>query len=209
MQTAETRGDAAVERALAELAAGRLIVCADDADRENEGDLICAARFATTENVNFMAMHARGLICLPMEAAIARRLDLPPMAAHSTDNHGTAFTVSIDHISTTTGISAAERATTARACIDPHARPDDFRRPGHMFPLVARPKGVLERGGHTEATVDLCKLAGLEACGLCCEIMRDDGTMMRGAELVGAAAEWGLAFTTVADIQAYRRAREL
>src|SRR5699024_4316795 len=142
-----------------------------------EGDLICAAEFATTENVNFMATHAKGLICTPMSGALADALGLPPMVEANTDNHETAFTVSIDYKDTTTGISAEERGLTARMCVAEGVKPSDFRRPGHMFPLRAVEGGVRKRSGHTEATVDLCRLAGLKECGLCCEIMREDGTM--------------------------------
>ena len=169
---------------LDELRAGRIVIVTDDEQRENEGDLICAAEFATTENVNFMATYARGLICMPMTAALARQLDLPQMVAENTDNHSTAFTVSIDHVSTTTGISAEERGVTARACVADGAKPVDFRRPGHMFPLEARPCGVLRRAGHTEATVDLMEAAGLKPCGLCCEIMNDDGRMARLPDII-------------------------
>ena len=197
-----------IEEALEELRQGRLILVTDDPDRENEGDLICAAQFATTENVNFMATHAKGLICMPMSAAYIQKLQFPQMDSHNTDNHETAFTVSIDHVSTTTGISAAERSVTALKCVEEDARPEDFRRPGHMFPLLAKPHGVLERSGHTEATVDLCRLAGLKECGLCCEIMREDGTMMRASELQQKAADWGLKFITIRDLQSYRKRHE-
>ena len=197
-----------IEEALADLRAGKLILVTDDPDRENEGDLICAAEFATTENVNFMATHAKGLICMPMSAEYIERLCLPQMVTTNTDNHETAFTVSIDHVSTTTGISAEERGVTARACVDEEAKPQDFRRPGHMFPLLAKKNGVLERNGHTEATVDLCRLAGLKEVGLCCEIMREDGTMMRTAELAELAKEWGLSFITIKDLQDYRKTHE-
>ena len=197
-----------IEEALEELRQGRLILVTDDPDRENEGDLICAAQFATTENVNFMATHAKGLICMPMSAAYIQKLQFPQMVSHNTDNHETAFTVSIDHVSTTTGISAAERSVTALKCVEEDARPEDFRRPGHMFPLLAKPHGVLERNGHTEATVDLCRLAGLKECGLCCEIMREDGTMMRASELQQKAADWGLKFITIRDLQSYRKRHE-
>ena len=197
-----------VEEAVSALRRGEVILVIDDPDRENEGDLICAGEFATTENVNLMATHAKGLICMPMASEVADRLDLPPMCAKNTDNHETAFTVSIDHVGTTTGISAVERGETARACCDPASRPEDFRRPGHMFPLVAKPGGVLERNGHTEATVDLCRLAGLAPVGLCCEIMRDDGTMMRTRELLAFAKEHGLAHTTIADLQAWRKVHD-
>ena len=198
-----------VERVLANLRAGRLVMVIDDPDRENEGDLICAAQFATTENVNFMARNACGLICMPMARAIAERLDLAPMCARNTDNHETAFTVSVDHVETTTGISAEERGATARAAADPHSKPGEFRRPGHMFPLVAKPRGVLERRGHTEATVDLCRLAGMEQVGLCCEIMREDGTMMRTTELLEHARAWGIPVTSIERLAAYRKHREV
>ena len=169
-----------IEEALQDLRNGKCILVTDDPDRENEGDLICAGQFATTENVNLMASAAKGLICMPMNHDNIVRLGLTQMVSHNTDNHETAFTVSIDHIDTTTGISAVERGLTARMAADPEAHPGDFRRPGHMFPLEAKPGGVLERNGHTEATVDLLRLAGLTQVGLCCEIMDDDGTMMRG-----------------------------
>lgn len=194
-----------VEEVIEDLRAGKLILCIDDPDRENEGDLICAAQFATTENVNFMAKYAKGLICTPMSEAVAARLGLEQMVKVNTDNHGTAFTVSIDHVSTTTGISAEERGVTCRRCADPAARPEDFRRPGHVFPLVARRGGVLARNGHTEATVDLCRLAGLTECGLCCEIMREDGTMMRTAELLEHAEKWGIKVITIKALQDYCR----
>lgn len=197
-----------IEEALEELRQGRMILCTDDPDRENEGDLVCAAQFATTETVNFMAVHAKGLICMPMSSAYIQRLKLPQMVTDNTDNHETAFTVSIDFRATTTGISAQERALTAVKCAAPDARAEDFRRPGHMFPLLAKANGVLERSGHTEATVDLLRLAGLAQCGLCCEVMREDGTMMRASELQEKAAEWGLKFITIADLQAYRKRRE-
>ena len=194
-----------VEEALEELRAGRIILCIDDPDRENEGDMICAAQFATTENVNFMARYAKGLICTPMSETVARRLGLEQMVKENTDNHGTAFTVSIDHVNTTTGISAEERGYTCRMCVDPDTKPEDLRRPGHVFPLVARRGGVLKRNGHTEATVDLCRLAGLTECGLCCEIMRDDGTMMRTAELLENAEKWGMKVITIKALQDYCR----
>ena len=197
-----------IEEALEDLRAGKLILATDDPDRENEGDLICAAQFATTENVNFMAAHGKGLICMPMSGEYVRKLQLPQMVTMNTDNHETAFTVSIDHVSTTTGISAAERSITAMKCVEEGARPEDFRRPGHMFPLLAKKNGVLERNGHTEATVDLLRLAGLKECGLCCEIMREDGTMMRTGELVEMAKAWGLKIITIHDLQSYRKRRE-
>ena len=197
-----------IEEALEELRQGRMILCTDDPDRENEGDLICAAQSVTTEQVNFMATHGKGLICMPMSLEFIQRLRFPQMVSHNTDNHETAFTVSIDHVSTTTGISAAERSVTAMKCVEEGARPEDFRRPGHMFPLLARKNGVLERNGHTEATVDLLRLAGLKECGLCCEIMREDGTMMRTGELVELARTWGLKIITIQDLQRYRKRHE-
>lgn len=197
-----------VDEALEDLRQGKLILVTDDEDRENEGDLICAAEFATTDNVNFMAAHAKGLICMPMSLEYVKKLKLPQMVDDNTDNHETAFTVSIDHISATTGISAAERSVTAMKCTDDNARPEDFRRPGHMFPLLARKNGVLERNGHTEATVDLMKLAGLKPCGLCCEIMRDDGTMMRTPELIEMSEKYGLKFITIKAIQQYRKVND-
>lgn len=197
-----------VEQALEELKKGKIILVTDDEDRENEGDFICAAEFATTENLNFMATHGKGLICMPMSKEICEKLRLPQMVADNTDNHETAFTVSIDYVGTTTGISAEERGMTARHCISEDAKPEDFRRPGHMFPLLAKKNGVLERDGHTEATVDLMRLAGLKECGLCCEIMREDGTMMRTTELMELAEKWNICFITIASIQEYRKKHE-
>ena len=197
-----------IEKALEDLRQGKVILCTDDENRENEGDLICAAEFATTENVNFMACDAKGLICMPMSREYIDKLGLRPMVANNTDNHETAFTESIDHIDTTTGISAEERGLTARMSVADDAKPGDFRRPGHMFPLEAKPGGVFERNGHTEATVDLCRLAGLKEVGLCCEIMRDDGTMMRGEELTEFANEHNLTFICIRDLQSYRRRNE-
>ena len=197
-----------VEEALEELRQGRIILVTDNPDRENEGDFICAAEFATTENINFMATHGKGLICMPMSDEFVARLAIPQMVTNNTDNHETAFTVSIDSVETTTGISAAERSITAMRCLAEDARPEDFRRPGHMFPLLAKRNGVLERNGHTEATVDLCRLAGLKECGLCCEIMREDGTMMRTPELAELAKKWNIKFITIKDLQNYRKCHE-
>ena len=194
-----------VEDCMDALKRGEIILVTDDADRENEGDCICAAEFATRENVNFMATYARGLICMPMSRDWCRRLDLPQMVAQNTDNHQTAFTVSIDAVSTTTGISAEERSMTALACVRDGAKPSDFRRPGHMFPLEARAGGVLRRAGHTEATVDLCRLAGLKEVGLCCEVMKDDGTMARLDDISAFSKRHGLRMMTIADLIAYRR----
>ena len=198
-----------IEEALDDLRNGKMIIVVDDPDRENEGDLICAAEFATVENVNFMATYGKGLICMPMNRELTNKLKLNQMVTENTDNHCTAFTVSIDHIDTTTGISAVERSITAIKCVDDNARPEDFRRPGHMFPLEAREGGVLKRGGHTEATVDLMKLAGLKPCGLCCEIMREDGTMMRTSELIKFAKDNNLKITSIAELIKYRRKTEL
>ena len=195
-----------VEECLEALKRGEIVLVTDDEDRENEGDCICAAEFATTENVNFMATYAKGLICMPMSRAWCEKLDLPQMVRQNTDNHQTAFTVSIDGVDTTTGISAAERSMTALKCVADDVKPSDFRRPGHMFPLQAREGGVLRRAGHTEATVDLCRLAGLKEVGLCCEIMKDDGTMARMDDIKAFAAEHRLKLMTIADLIAYRLA---
>ena len=197
-----------VEEALEELRQGRIILVTDDEDRENEGDFICSAEAATTENINFMAMHGKGLICMPMSEEYIKKLKLPQMVTNNTDNHETAFTVSIDHVDTTTGISAAERSITAMKCVDDDAKPEDFRRPGHMFPLLAKKNGVLERNGHTEATVDLMRLAGLKECGLCCEIMREDGTMMRKTELLELAEKYNIKIITIAALQQYRKVND-
>ena len=197
-----------IEEALEDLRKGKIILVTDDEDRENEGDFICSAEAATTENINFMAVHGKGLICMPMSEKYIKKLMLPQMVTNNTDNHETAFTVSIDHVSTTTGISAAERSITAMKCIDDDARPEDFRRPGHMFPLLAKKNGVLERNGHTEATVDLMRLAGLKECGLCCEIMRDDGTMMRRTELLGLAEKFNMKIITIKALQQYRKVND-
>lgn len=197
-----------IELALTALKNGKLIIVADDENRENEGDFICAAQTVTSEQINFMATYGKGLICMPMSQALADRLDFTPMVQHNTDNHETAFTISIDHIQTTTGISAHERSLTARMCCSPNAVPSDFRRPGHMFPLVAKDGGVLERNGHTEATVDLMKLCGLIECGICCEIMDEDGSMMRGERLNDFSKKWNIPFITIKQLQQYRLAKE-
>lgn len=198
-----------IEEALEELKQGNVILVTDDEDRENEGDFICAAEFATTANVNLMATYGKGLICMPMGEELVQKLRLPQMVTQNTDNHETAFTVSIDHVNTTTGISAAERSVTAMKCVEDDAKPEDFRRPGHMFPLLAKKNGVLERNGHTEATVDLMRLAGLKECGLCCEIMRDDGTMMRSPELMKLAEKLGVKMVTIKALQEYRKVHDL
>lgn len=192
-----------VEEALEELRAGKIILVTDDPDRENEGDMICAGEFATQANINFMATHAKGLICTPMSAQMAQKLGFPQMVSENTDNHSTAFTVSIDHMETTTGISAAERSFTMMKCCEEDSQPSDFRHPGHVFPLVAREGGVLVRNGHTEATVDLMKLAGLKECGVCCEIMEEDGTMMQTPNLWKLAEKYNLKFITIKALQEY------
>ena len=197
-----------IEEALEDLRKGKIVLVTDDEDRENEGDFICSAEAATTENINFMAVHGKGLICMPMSEEYIRKLKLPQMVTNNTDNHETAFTVSIDHVSTTTGISAAERSITAMKCVDDDSKPEDFRRPGHMFPLLAKKNGVLERNGHTEATVDLMRLAGLKECGLCCEIMRDDGTMMRRTELLALAEKFDMKIITIKALQRYRKVND-
>lgn len=197
-----------IEEAIEDLRNGKMIIVIDDPDRENEGDLICAAEFATVENVNFMASYAKGLICMPMSKELTHKLKLNQMVTENTDNHCTAFTVSIDHVETTTGISAVERSITAIKCVEDDAKPEDFRRPGHMFPLEAREGGVFKRDGHTEATVDFMKIAGLKECGLCCEIMREDGTMMRTTELIEFAKEHNLKITSISDLIKYRRRTE-
>lgn len=199
----------AIEEALEALRQGKCILCTDDPDRENEGDLICAGEFATTENVNLMASVGKGLICMPMSQSNIARLGLTQMVSKNTDNHETAFTVSIDHADTTTGISAVERGITARRAAAQDSHPGEFRRPGHMFPLEAKPGGVLERNGHTEATVDLMRLAGFSEVGLCCEIMADDGTMMRGEQISELAEKLGLPLITIRDLQRYRRQHDI
>ncbi|MCR5232323.1 MAG: bifunctional 3,4-dihydroxy-2-butanone-4-phosphate synthase/GTP cyclohydrolase II [Lachnospiraceae bacterium] len=192
-----------IEEAVEDIRAGKIILVTDDPDRENEGDFICAGEFATQENINFMATYGKGLICTPMSIEAARRLGFPQMVSENTDNHSTAFTVSVDHINTTTGISAVERAFTIQKCCDDNAMPNDFRHPGHVFPLTARRGGVLVRNGHTEATVDLCRLAGLKEVGVCCEIMDDDGTMMLTPKLWELAAEHNIKFITIKALQNY------
>ena len=197
-----------IEQAITDIKQGKIVMVIDDPDRENEGDFICAAEFATPENVNFMATHGKGLICMPMGKELCQQLGLKQMVEQNTDNHQTAFTISIDGINTSTGISAFERSETALATVKDGAKPGDFRRPGHMFPLESREGGVLKRTGHTEATVDLAILAGLKPCGLCCEIMREDGTMMRTTELLELAEKFQMTVITVADLVRFRMERE-
>ncbi len=197
-----------IPEAIAAVKAGKMVLVTDDEDRENEGDLIMAASLCTPAAINFMAKEARGLICMPAAGSIMDKLQFGAMVSINTDNHETAFSVSVDHKDTTTGISAYERAYTMQKCSEEGAQPSDFRRPGHVFPLRARDGGVLVRTGHTEATVDLCRLAGLPPVGICCEIMKDDGHMARTPDLIEFAQKHGLVFITVADLIAYRKDRE-
>lgn len=190
-----------IEKAIEAIKNNELIIVTDDESRENEGDFICAGENVTGAMINIMAKYGRGLICTPMSEEVAQNLDIPLMVVNNTDNHETAFTVSVDHVNTTTGISPYERAETVRELVNPNSKPEDFRRPGHVFPLIAKKGGVVERDGHTEATVDLMKLAGKKEIGLCCEIMADDGHMMRGDDLVKLADKLGLVMTSVEEIQ--------
>ena len=199
---------ATVEEAIEEIRKGNMIVVVDDEDRENEGDLIVAADNCTPEHINFMATHAKGLICTPVEGFILDRLKIGQMVVNNTDNHETAFTVSVDATSTTTGISAFERCQTVKEMIDPNSKPEDFRRPGHVFPLRSVPGGVLRRAGHTETTTDLAKLAGLTPAGFCCEIMDDDGHMMRTPRLIEFSKKHGLKLITVQSLIEYRKRTE-
>ena len=198
-----------IDEILEDIKNGKIVVMIDDEDRENEGDVICAAEFATNENVNFMASYAKGLICMPMSEEYTEKFLLPQMCEVNTDNHCTAFTVSIDHVDTKTGISAYERSITAMKFVEDDAKPSDFRTPGHMFTLKAKKGGVLERNGHTEATVDIVRLAGLKPVGLCCEIMKDDGTMARTPDLMEFAKKHELKIGTIADLVQYRKEHEV
>ena len=198
-----------IEEAIEDIKQGKIVVVIDDEDRENEGDLLMAAEKVTPEAVNFMATHGRGLVCMPIDGNRLKELDIPQMVEHSTDNLQTAFTVSIDAIETTTGISAHERAFTVQKVLDPNAGALDFRRPGHIFPLEAKEGGVLKRAGHTEAAVDLAKLAGLYPAGVICEVMDDDGTMARTPQLMKFVEKHDLKIITIADLIAYRRKHEV
>ncbi|QUH19458.1 bifunctional 3,4-dihydroxy-2-butanone-4-phosphate synthase/GTP cyclohydrolase II [Alkaliphilus sp. B6464] len=198
-----------IEEAIEDIKQGKIIVVVDDEDRENEGDLLMAAEKVTPEAINFMAKYGRGLICMPILGTRLNDLCIPQMVQHNTDNHQTAFTVSIDAIETTTGISAQERAFTIQKVLDPDAKASDFRKPGHIFPLEARKGGVLKRAGHTEAAVDLARLAGLYSAGVICEIMNEDGTMARVPELMNFVTEHDLKIITIADLIAYRRKNEM
>jgi len=214
-----------IESAIEALRNGEIIIVTDDDGRENEGDLICAAEHATPANIDFMITYAKGLICMPMEEDTARRLAFPKMVTNDEDPHGTAFTVSVDHVRSGTGISAQMRSITALEIVNPEATAADFNKPGHMFPLIAKPWGVLERDGHTEATVDLCKLAGLKPVGLCCEILADSTTtpisgadasddagphgVMKRDQLIKLAQDHNLRFVTIRDLIAYRKRTEV
>lgn len=197
-----------VEEAIYDLMRGKVIIVVDDEDRENEGDFIALAEKATPEVINFMITQGRGLVCLPITSERAEELDLQPMVAQNTDNHGTAFTVSIDHKDTTTGISAYERSLTVQAIMDPKAKPSDFRRPGHMFPLIAKKGGVLRRAGHTEAAVDLARMCGAYPAGVICEVVKEDGTMARLPDLVELAKTFDLKLISVKDMIHYRNEKE-
>ncbi|PEJ56201.1 bifunctional 3,4-dihydroxy-2-butanone-4-phosphate synthase/GTP cyclohydrolase II [Bacillus sp. AFS002410] len=197
-----------IEEAIEDLKNGKIIIVCDDEDRENEGDFVVIGEYATPENINFMATYGRGLICAPVSEKIAKKLDLYEMVAKNTDSHGTAFTVSIDHADSTTGISAFERSHTVLQMLNEESTGADFKRPGHMFPLVAKNGGVIERPGHTEAAVDLARMAGSKEVGVICEIMNDDGTMARVPDLIQVANKFNLKMITIKDLIHYRRETE-
>jgi 3,4-dihydroxy 2-butanone 4-phosphate synthase/GTP cyclohydrolase II len=197
-----------VEKAIEDIKQGKMVIVVDDEDRENEGDLVMAAEMATPEAINFMIRFGRGLVCVPLTAQRIEELDLPPMVAYNTDSHDTAFTVSVDARNTTTGISAFERALTIKKLIAPDAVPSDFTRPGHIFPLRAKEGGVLRRTGHTEAAIDLARLAGLYPAGVICEIVNEDGTMARVPQLMEYAQEHKMSIITIADLIQYRMKKE-
>ncbi|QOT13176.1 bifunctional 3,4-dihydroxy-2-butanone-4-phosphate synthase/GTP cyclohydrolase II [Paenibacillus sp. JNUCC32] len=197
-----------IEEALSDLKEGKVVIVVDDEDRENEGDFIALADKATPEVINFMITEGRGLVCLPMTQTRAQELDLKPMVTQNTDYHGTAFTVSIDHKDTTTGISAYERSITVSGILDPNASAVDFRRPGHMFPLIAKDGGVLRRAGHTEAAVDLARLSGSYPAGVICEVIKEDGTMARLPDLVEIAKKHDLKLISIKDLIHYRNEKE-
>jgi 3,4-dihydroxy 2-butanone 4-phosphate synthase/GTP cyclohydrolase II len=197
-----------IEAALEALKQGEVVIVCDDEERENEGDFVALAEKATPEVINFMIKYGRGLVCVPITEELADKLDLAPMVNHNTDSHGTAFTVSVDYKSTTTGISAYERSMTIQALLDPDAKASDFKRPGHVFPLVAKKGGVLRRAGHTEAAIDLARLCGAKPAGVICEIIKEDGTMARVPDLRNIADEFGLKMITIKDLIQYRSQRE-
>ncbi len=197
-----------IESAIEDIKKGKMVIVVDDEDRENEGDLVMAAEKATTETINFMIKKARGLVCVPLEESRLEELDIPLMTRDNTDPHQTAFTISVDHISTSTGISAEERAKTIQELVNPAASPQDFQKPGHIFPLKAKKGGVLRRAGHTEASVDLAKLAGLKPAGVICEIIKDDGKMARLPDLEDFAEQYDLKLISIADLIKYKKKRE-
>lgn len=197
-----------IEEVLQDMRQGKPVIIVDDENRENEGDVVIAAQFASQETINFMVKEARGIVCTPMRREALAHLDIGPMVTHNTDNHETAFTVSIDHVDTTTGVSPAERAYTMQKLIDPASKPEDFRRPGHVFPLIYKEGGVLVRNGHTEASLDLCRLAGLKEAAVICEITKDDGSMSRLPDLLAFAQKHGLKIASIADLQDYRKIHE-
>ncbi|MCY9589420.1 bifunctional 3,4-dihydroxy-2-butanone-4-phosphate synthase/GTP cyclohydrolase II [Paenibacillus chitinolyticus] len=208
MTETETYSFHSIEEAVNDLAAGKIIIVVDDEDRENEGDFIALADKTTPEVINFMIKEGRGLVCAPITEERAQELDLPPMVSRNTDYHGTAFTVSVDHAETTTGISAHERSLTIRALIDPEAKPLHFRRPGHIFPLIAKKGGVLRRAGHTEAAVDLARMSGSYPAAVICEVIKEDGTMARVPDLMEVARTHGLKIITIKDLIHYRSEKE-
>lgn len=197
-----------IEEAVADLKEGKIVIVVDDEDRENEGDFVALAEGITPETINFMVTHGRGLVCTPISEEIALKLDLSPMVVANTDSHGTAFTISVDHISTTTGISAQERASTVRELVNADSLPSDFKRPGHIFPLIGKNGGVLRRAGHTEAAIDLAQMAGSKSAGVICEIMKEDGTMARVPELVELAKQHNMKLITIKDLITYRNKTE-
>ncbi|MCM3163163.1 bifunctional 3,4-dihydroxy-2-butanone-4-phosphate synthase/GTP cyclohydrolase II [Metabacillus litoralis] len=197
-----------IEEAITDLREGKVVIVVDDEDRENEGDFVSLADRVTPEAINFMIKHGRGLVCVPITEKQATKLGLTPMVTHNTDPHGTAFTVSVDHKTNTTGISAFERADTVIALLEDDSKPSDFKRPGHTFPLVAKEGGVLRRAGHTEAAVDLSRLCGAKPGGVICEIIKEDGTMARVPDLLTIAKEFDLKIITIKDLIQYRNRRE-
>lgn len=197
-----------IEEVVADLKAGKPIIVVDDEKRENEGDVVIAAEFANQENINFMVKEARGIVCTPMRKSMLDRLQIGAMVEKNTDNHETAFTVTVDHVNTTTGVSPYERALTIQKLLDPNAKPADFRRPGHVFPLIYKEGGVLVRQGHTEASIDLCRIAGLQEASVICEITKDDGSMARLPDLLEFANKHGLKICSVADLIEYRKLHE-
>ena len=197
-----------IEEVLQDVRQGKPVIIVDDENRENEGDIVIAAQFASQETINFMVKEARGIVCTPMRREALAHLDIGPMVTHNTDNHETAFTVSVDHVDTTTGVSPAERAYTMQKLIDPASKPEDFRRPGHVFPLIYKEGGVLVRNGHTEASLDLCRLAGLKEAAVICEITKDDGSMSRLPDLLTFAQKHDLKIASIADLQNYRKIHE-